>query len=221
MIENFKNYMITKRLSNNTITNYIRDITLFDNYINSLNKSIIKTTQEDINSYLLHLRTLNYSAATANRTISSLKSFFKHLTRVGELISIEVKNIDFKKGVINVIGKGNKERIVPVHKEALNLIKRLVKTQTSKWLFPSPHKGKHLSSRRLNEIVKKYADKLNLQDVTPHKFRHSLATHLYAAGSDIRAIQSILGHESINSTNIYTKNNTDRDKKEYSKLFAG
>jgi site-specific recombinase XerD len=138
-----------------------------------------------------------------------------------ELTTIKVNNIDFALGCIKVLGKGNKERIVPFHPQGLQLTEEFIKSQSSNWLFPSRKcPGNHLSVRRINEIITYWVDKagLNSFHITPHKFRHSLASHLYDGGADIKAIQDILGHASINTTNIYANTSINRNKKEYMKF---
>lgn len=135
-----------------------------------------------------------------------------------ELISIRTKDINFKRKYIRIFGKGSKERIVPIHDTALKKIKELIKTQNSEWLFPSiKHPGQHISKRRLNEIVKAYSDKLGFEGITPHKFRHTFGTLLYNNGADIKAIQDMMGHESIDTTNIYAKVSIKRNLTEYLK----
>lgn len=142
--------------------------------------------------------------------------------RRSELVNIKVSDINFHRKCVRLFGKGQKERIVPLYDGILNRIKELISTQNSKWLFPSVKvPGNHLSNRRLNEIVSYWVSKAGLDgmDITPHKFRHALATNLYERGADIRAIQDMLGHVSINTTNLYTRVCVERNRAEYEKLF--
>lgn len=133
-----------------------------------------------------------------------------------ELINIKVKDINFNKGYIRVFGKGKKERLVPIHPTALNKIRELTSNQNSQWLFPSrKNKGHHISLRRVNEIVTKWAKKAGVEGVTPHKFRHSFCTYMYENGAELKTIQDIAGHASANTTNIYTKVSNQRNMKEY------
>jgi site-specific recombinase XerD len=119
------------------------------------------------------------------------------------------------------MGKGNKERIVPIHATTLDQISEYVKEEgITSWLFPSiRNKGQCLSCKRLNEIVQYWVEKSGFKGITPHRIRSHVATLLYKKGADVKAIQDILGHESINTTNIYTKTDTDRTIKEYNKAF--
>jgi len=136
--------------------------------------------------------------------------------RVSEVISLRIKDINFKEKIIKVKGKGDKERIIPIPKSLLFEIKKFLvlrrkelklKSYASDLLFLSSHKNKlSLSSRTCQEIVKKAAKKAGIKKrVTPHSLRHSFATHLLESGTDIRIIQELLGHSWIASTQIYTK----------------
>lgn len=273
MVQLFKDYMIHRHFSSNTIDSYMRDLADFLAFTKS---PAVEVTRNQVRDFIKHLHDSNISIATSNRKLSAIKSFYKfcvkedivtvnpaetiecskserRLPRVldveeidsfvndatclrdkvifemlygtgmrrEELIKVKVGDINFRRNCIRVIGKGDKERIVPINPNAVELVIELIKSQSSDWLFPSHKvKGEHMSKRRLNEIVKGYADKLGIDGVTPHKFRHSLASHMYESGADIRAIQSILGHSSINTTNLYTRISVDRDTMEYMKLFT-
>ena len=136
--------------------------------------------------------------------------------RVGELIEINMNDINFKERVIRIKGKGKKERIVlfgDKSKTALNYYLQvrpvfLKNNSQEKALFLS-HAGKRLDSRSIERIVDKYWQISGLQKkITPHSFRHSFATHLLGRGVDLRCIQELLGHESISSTETYTHINT-------------
>lgn len=138
--------------------------------------------------------------------------------RRAELINIKVSDINFREGYIKTIGKGSKERIVPLTPEAISLIKQLIKKNNSTWLFPSrKNKKNHLSSRQLNTIISKWVRKSGLTElnITPHSFRHTLCTVLFENGADIKTIQDIAGHSSINTTNLYTKVSVKRNKEAY------
>lgn len=137
-----------------------------------------------------------------------------------ELISIRKADINMEEGYIRVFGKGNKERLVPLNPITLTLIKDYMKTHVSVWLFPSRLDiNNHISSRRLNAIINEWAKKSGLQSkgITPHKFRHTFCTVLFENGADIKTIQDMAGHVSINSTNIYTGVSFRRNRSEYLK----
>ncbi len=131
-----------------------------------------------------------------------------------ELVNIKINDIDFQEGSLRVIGKGNKERIIPLYPKVLMLIKELIQTHNSKWLFPG-RKNNHLSTRQVNDIVKKWAQKIKQENITPHKFRHSFCSHLYKEGAELKVIQDLAGHASPNTTNLYTKVSNTRNRLEY------
>lgn len=144
--------------------------------------------------------------------------------RVGELVSLDVDDIDFREGVARIMGKGGKERLAPLTEHAsaaireyLKLRGELVRPTTDNALFLN-YKGGRLTSRsvgrRLDEIILKHG---LLRDISPHALRHSFATHLLEAGADLRSIQELLGHESLSTTQRYTHLNVEALRKIYNK----
>lgn len=129
--------------------------------------------------------------------------------RVSELRNIEMNSIDFENGFLRVLGKREKERLVPITHKALNAVRDYVKTDVdrkinAKSLFLS-RSGNQLSRMAVWNIVKKYAVKAGVgKPVHPHTFRHSFATHLLERGADLRSVQEMLGHSNIMTTEIYT-----------------
>ncbi len=132
--------------------------------------------------------------------------------RVGELTSLEVDSIHFRLGVIRCLGKGSRERIVPVSKRALRTVEeylfeerpKLTRHHPSETLFLS-RSGRALGREVVRALVQKNARLAGIQrDVTPHTLRHSLATHLIQGGADLRIVQEILGHVRVETTEIYT-----------------
>jgi len=132
--------------------------------------------------------------------------------RVSELVNLEIANIAFKEEWIMVTGKGNKQRLVPISDNALNLIQLYLDTER-KMANPKPkdqeilflnRRGGRLSRVFIFTIVKELAEKAGIRkNVSPHTFRHSFATGLVTNGADLRAVQNMLGHESITTTEIY------------------
>jgi len=132
--------------------------------------------------------------------------------RVSELISLTVNSINWQVGYLIVIGKGSKERIVPIGKFAIDYMTRyisegrlkLLKGKKTKFVFVN-RSGNGLTRQGFWKIVKKYATKSGLhKKIHPHTFRHSFATHLLEGGADLRSVQVMLGHSDISTTQIYT-----------------
>jgi integrase/recombinase XerD len=143
--------------------------------------------------------------------------------RVSELIALKPEEIDLEIGLLRCIGKGNKERLVPVGRVAREWIvrylqegrTRLVGKQTSRELFVN-HRGRRLSRMGLWGIVRRHALKAGVaRGLTPHGLRHSFATHLLERGADLRALQAMLGHADISTTQIYTHVTRERLRRIY------
>lgn len=138
--------------------------------------------------------------------------------RRNELAELQRNRVDLHEGVIHVQGKGKKDRIVPLYDDIVKKLSLWLDQHNSPWVFPSPvKKGTHLSTRQINDIVKKWSKRAGYENITPHAFRHSFGTYLYENGADIKAIQEMMGHESVDTTNIYTKTSIKRNKNEYLK----
>ncbi|MFN4300267.1 MAG: site-specific tyrosine recombinase XerD [Thermaurantimonas sp.] len=133
--------------------------------------------------------------------------------RVSELVSLKLSDIYYEEGLIKVTGKGNKQRFVPIHQNALHLLDIYTKEIRTKVIDEKKSKNYVFLNRRgapltrvmIFTFIKKYAEEAGIQKkISPHTFRHSFATHLVEAGADLRAVQDLLGHESILTTEIYT-----------------
>jgi len=140
--------------------------------------------------------------------------------RVSELVSLTVNAINVEAGFVLVMGKGSKERVIPVGEEALKWLRRyllearqlILRTRTSKYLFTNRF-GARLSRQGFWKIVKKYCLKAGIvKKISPHTLRHSFASHLLAGGADLRSVQTMLGHEDISTTQIYTHVEKERLK---------
>ncbi len=132
--------------------------------------------------------------------------------RVSELISLTINNVNLEAGFIIVVGKGSKERIVPIGDEAMFWIKKyltesrplVLKNRMSDFLFLNRY-GKCLSRQGFWKIIKKHCLAAGItKNVSPHTFRHSFASHILAGGADLRSVQTMLGHSDISTTQIYT-----------------
>jgi len=132
--------------------------------------------------------------------------------RVSELLSLQVEDINITAGFLRCMGKGKKERIIPVNQAAVNWVQRylsrarsfLVKNYLERTLFVNAN-GRKMSRQGFFKILSRYAQNSGLEkEVTPHTLRHSFATHLLENGADLRAVQEMLGHADISTTQIYT-----------------
>ena len=146
------------------------------------------------------------------RDKAMLELLYASGVRVSELVNLHQQNLYLEAGFIRIFGKGSKERLVPVGNSAIEWINRyqkelrigLVKHNSDDYLFLNAH-GKKLSRMALFSMVKKYAITAGIEkNISPHTFRHTFATHLLEGGADLRAVQEMLGHSSIVTTQIYT-----------------
>ncbi len=132
--------------------------------------------------------------------------------RVSELISLKMSNINWQVGYLVTMGKGSKERVVPIGKSAYDFLYRYIQEARPAFLERLPsdvlflnRSGKAFSRQGFWKLVKKYAARAGLQKkVHPHTFRHSFASHLMEGGADLRSVQMMLGHADIATTQIYT-----------------
>lgn len=153
------------------------------------------------------------------RDAAIMELFYSTGMRLSELAALDVKDIDPLSECVKVLGKGGKERIVPIGSYAVKAIQnyRLKASHHEGELFISKLR-KRLSTRSIGNLLKKYLDASEIPfNVTPHKLRHSFATHLLDNGADLRAVQSLLGHASLSTTQIYTHVTKERLKKTYEK----
>lgn len=150
------------------------------------------------------------------RDKAALETFYGTGCRIDELINIKVEEINFADARVRVFGKGGKERVVPISVSAIAAIVDYISQRTvvSDYLFPGLNPENHLSTKAMYNLVVKYG-KANGVAISPHKFRHSIATHLLSNGMDIRKIQELLGHENINTTTIYAQVAIDQMANEF------
>lgn len=151
------------------------------------------------------------------RDAAIMELFYSSGMRLQELTNIDVEDFDVFNETVRVFGKGNKERVCPLGSTAMKVIQRYrQEAQVSQGaLFISKLK-KRISARSIGSIIKKYLDHSDIAiNVSPHKLRHSFATHLLNNGADLRGVQSLLGHASLSTTQIYTHVTTERMKKVY------
>ena len=164
------------------------------------------------------LEAIDLSTSEGSRNRAILEVLYSSGLRVSELVTLKRNHIYADIGFVRVIGKGNKERLVPIGKSALKYVDiylqqvRIhvpVQPEFENFVFLN-RRGKSLTRMMIFTIIKKLVEKTGLKKkVSPHTFRHSFATHLLEGGADLRAVQEMLGHESITTTEIYT--HMDRD----------
>ena len=173
-------------------------------------------TYEEIQAMLA---TIDLSKAHGLRNRAMLETLYACGLRVTELINLRLSNFYKEVGFIKIIGKSNKERIVPIGEEAIKHIgfyingvrnhQRNIHKDHTNFLFLN-RRGKKLSRIMVFNIVKEAAEQAGIQkNVSPHTFRHSFATHLVEGGANLKAVQDMLGHESITTTEIYTHLDTE------------
>lgn len=152
------------------------------------------------------------------RDIVAIEMLFSTGVRVSELSNLKIHEINIKTGIIKIFGKGSKERIIQIcDHEVIALLKEYVKLfglEKKNGFFLLNRIGKRFSEQGIRLMVQKHQEQVNTaKHVTPHMFRHSFATLLLEEGVDVRYIQSMLGHASISTTQIYTKVNTKHQRK--------
>ena len=277
-IQGYKTYIrLEKNLSANSVEAYVRDITVFANFILRKYDVLPAEVDEDmISQYLVHLNTIHHKRTSQARELSGVKSFYNYLLmldkielspaefiaapktrrelpdvltveeveriirsvdtttvkgrrdramlemlyscglRVTELISLKLSDLFLGEGYIRVMGKGSKQRLVPIGRVAMEWLMQYLddrqymlkdkggKTGSEQTLFLSNRRTK-LTRVMIFTIIRKAASDAGItKTVSPHTFRHSFATHLFAGGASIRQVQDMLGHESITTTEIYT-----------------
>jgi len=229
-------YIIAKEISPRSQARIISglrsyfDYLIFENYRESNPTDLIETpkigvklpdtlSEQEINSLI---SAIDLSKAEGERNRAMLETMYSCGLRVSELIHLKISDLFFDEGFIKIVGKGNKERFVPIHFSAQKYIilymneirtKLTIKKGFEDTLFLN-RRGKSLSRQMIFMILKALAIKINLnKKISPHTFRHSFATHLLKNGADLRAIQQMLGHESITTTEVYVHLDTSYLKK--------
>ena len=206
----YLNFLLESEIKKSTIATNLKVIKSFYNFlyeneyisrnpakkiknIKAEKREPIFLTKEEIKALI--------DAAEKKRDKLIIKMLYSTGLRISELLKVKVRDISYDKALLKVFGKGAKERYVILHPKLLNELSEHIKENKLKeddLLFP-------LSARSVQFIIKKAAKKAKInKNVTPHKLRHSFATHLLHAGVDLRAVQKLLGHESLSITEIYT-----------------
>lgn len=162
------------------------------------------------------IRAIDLSKPEGERNKAIIETLYGCGIRVSELVELKISDIYFKEGFIKVIGKGDKQRIVPIGRSALQQIDTYIKhsrtiiEKGSEDILFLNRNGAGLTRVMIFTIVKNLASLASIdKPISPHTFRHSFATHLVEAGADLRAVQEMLGHSSITTTEIYTHMDMD------------
>lgn len=165
---------------------------------------------------------IDRSTREGQRNCAILETLYSCGLRVSELCNLKLSDLYLNEGFIKVEGKGNKQRLVPISPRAITELKNyficrgegLIKPEFEDFVFISRF-GKNISRIMVFHIIKELASRIGLtKEISPHTFRHSFATHLLEGGANLRAIQCMLGHESIGTTEIYTHIDRSRLRQE-------
>jgi len=161
---------------------------------------------------------------TAKRDYAILNLFYSSGIRLKELVNLDMKDLDFKRGIAKVLGKGNREREATLTNETIKILQNYLKARQvwkgnkSRALFLS-RTGSRITKMNIQRNIERYGEGAGIdKKVTPHMIRHSIATHFLNNGMDIRRIQGFLGHKSLASTQIYTSLVSDKQKEEINRL---
>jgi integrase/recombinase XerD len=166
------------------------------------------------------------STASGTRDKAMLELLYATGIRVSELISLNEDNVNLGMGFVRCIGKGSKERIIPLGRIAIHWLQSYMQSAREKLKKPHVqenalfinHLGTRLTRQGFWKMIKRYARETNIhKEITPHTLRHSFATHLLENGADLRSVQEMLGHADISTTQIYTHVTKSRMKEVYNR----
>ena len=284
-INNFLEFLQKdKKLTDNTLQSYKRDINQYEEYINKKQLDYSKADETTIKNYLDYLQENGKKTSTVSRNLASIRSFYQYEVRVKdinedptanvqspkiekripnvlstkevellleqptdtdlkgirdkamlefayatgmrvtEIISLDIDNVNLEDGYVTCV-TGNKERNIPLGSLSLKALKEyveqardiLIKDENEKALFVNIN-GRRLTRQGFWKIVKYYKEQAHInKDITPHVLRHSFATHLLQNGADLKAIQTMLGHSDISSTQVYMQFQDESLKNVYKK----
>lgn len=225
--DSFANNTVLRKLSSlKTLYNYcLANNLISKNYFNEISVSKKKVilpkylTEEQINLFLNSL-TLDTPLDVRNKAMFEL--IYATGMRISELINLEIKDLNFNEQFVRVTGKGRVERIIPINDIALKYVKlyineyRLVFNPSCDNVFLNNH-GKPLSRQGFYKILKQLALNVGITDISPHQFRHSIATHMLGNGANLKVVQEMLGHKNIATTEIYTHVSNQQIINDYNK----
>lgn len=214
-VKSFYKYLIKTEVVENNPSNYVKTPKTTKPLPNYIDEKMIEA--------LMEAPPANTVAGMRDRAI--LELFYSTGIRLSELINITFKKIDFNGNLLKVIGKGNKERLIPFGDQAMKAMERYIaksgrslKTADKNAPLFVNSKGERISQRTVQRSVNMYLRLVTEgEHLGPHTLRHSFATHLLDRGADLRAVKDLLGHSSLSSTQIYTHVQPERMKKIYKK----
>lgn len=211
-IRSFYNYLLSNGVVENNIFNNVRNPKLEKKLPNYLSYEELAIILDNID--------MSTEIGVRNRLI--IEMFYATGCRVSELINIKMSDINTTNKSIKIMGKGSKERIVYYGEYAEDYLNKYLNTgfnKGSKYLFLNDKKEK-FSIQEVEQVIHKLIEHLAIKThVTPHTLRHTFATHLLNNGADIKSVQELLGHASLNTTGIYTHVSNERLKEVYLKAF--
>ena len=238
--KDIEHFISSLNLESSSISNYLSSFKTFYNYyikIGMLKENPVllidsPKLKKHLPTYLTideidKLLNIEIKDAFSARNKSLLELLYATGLRISELVNLEFKNIDLNDCIVRIMGKGSKERIVPINDTAIKYLKIyvkdyrhcLVKKEQNNYVYLNNH-GKKMTRQGVFKMLKKRALEANIKkDVSPHTLRHSIATHMLENGADLRIIQEFLGHESISTTQIYTHLSNQKLKSDYMEYF--
>lgn len=233
-------FIVSLELEPSSVSNYLSSYKAFYNYYIKLGKisnnpiDVIDTPKliKKLPTYLTvdeidKLLDIDIIDAFSARNKSILELLYSSGLRISELINLEFKNIDLNECIIRVLGKGSKERIIPINDIAIYYLKiyvkdyrkELVKNEQNNYIYLNNH-GKKMTRQGVFKMIKKQTNLSGInKDVSPHTLRHSIATHMLLNGANLRIIQEFLGHSDIGTTQIYTHLTNQKLKNDYMEYF--
>lgn len=233
-------FIVYLKLEASSISNYLSAYKTFYNYYIKMGNiknnpiDVIDTPKlaKHLPTYLTveeidKLFDIEITDAFSARNKSILELLYSSGLRISELIGLEFKNIDLNDCIIRVMGKGSKERIIPINDAAIYYLKiyvkdyrhLLVKNEQNNYIYLNNH-GKKMTRQGVFKMLKKITFEKGIKkDVSPHTLRHSIATHMLENGADLRIIQEFLGHSDIGTTQIYTHLTNQKLKNDYMEYF--
>lgn len=172
-------------------------------------------------SEISELLQVKHNNTSSLRDTAMLELMYSSGLRVSELISLKINDVNYEAGFLRVMGKGSKERVVPMNERAkakmlrymLESRHKMLKKKQSPYIFLT-NRGAPMTRQRFWQALKKLAGQAGI-NISPHIIRHSFATHLLEGGADLRSVQKMLGHSDISTTQIYTKVSGERIRKVY------